>query len=453
MKKFYLLVLLASSVSFSQATIVYTDLNPDFTSKLDPVIQTESNLLPIDFDGDGTEEYNFSWSDLTSSSNGWEVFINPNGGNEQILNGSITSPSGSRYLNSIISGSSIHASANWGSSIPPPLIGDNNLPNFQGSGDQYIGVRFTLGSTIHYGWILVSFDINKVLTIKGYAYEDDGNTSISAGSKSSPPVLVTSISVKGEAGASTITTKGGKLQMEATVLPANATNKSVIWTVISGSGSASISTGGLLTAVSDGTVTVRATATDLSGVIGSKGISISNQTVMVSTITVQGQGGSTNISTNEGSLQMEASILPVDAAEQAITWTVTNSSGEAAINTTGLLTAIDNGLVTVTATANDGSGVTGSIDITISNQTVGVYQIVNQPFDIEVYPNPTGNVLQIKGSENGMINLYNSLGKKVYFGMKKNEPHTIDVSNYPAGVYLIKIEANHAIKTVRIVVK
>jgi len=37
--------------------------------------------------------------------------------------------------------------------------------------------------------------------------------------------------------------------------------------------------------------------------------------------------------------------------------------------------------------------------------------------------------------------------------MKKNEPHTIDVSNYPAGVYLIKIEANHAIKTVRIVVK
>ena len=106
----------------------------------------------------------------------------------------------------------------------------------------------------------------------------------------SPIVLVSSISVSGQGGSTSITTDNGTLQMNANVLPANATNKSVTWSVIDGTGAATIKFSGLLLAVSNGTVTVRATANDGSGIFGERLITISNQVISVSSISVSGQG-------------------------------------------------------------------------------------------------------------------------------------------------------------------
>ena len=53
--------------------------------------------------------------------------------------------------------------------------------------------------------------------------------------------------------------------MIADIKPKDATDKTVTWKVIDGTGRASISSKGLLTAYSTGTVTVRAYANDGSG--------------------------------------------------------------------------------------------------------------------------------------------------------------------------------------------
>ena len=96
----------------------------------------------------------------------------------------------------------------------------------------------------------------------------------------------------------------------------DATNKTVTWSVINGTGTATINSSGLLQAVSNGTVTVRATANDGSGVFGERLITISNQVIPVSSISVSGQGGSTTISVNNGTLQMSANVLPADATNK-----------------------------------------------------------------------------------------------------------------------------------------
>ncbi len=57
----------------------------------------------------------------------------------------------------------------------------------------------------------------------------------------------------------TITTPGGTLQMVATVFPASA-NQSVTWSIVPGTGEAVISSGGLVTALVDGTVWAKAAA-------------------------------------------------------------------------------------------------------------------------------------------------------------------------------------------------
>jgi hypothetical protein len=87
--------------------------------------------------------------------------------------------------------------------------------------------------------------------------------------------LVTSITVKSTA--DSIITKGGTLQMAAQIEPADAEIRTVLWAVNNTQGAATISTDGLLTAGGDGTVTVRASAIDGTGVKGQKNILIKNQ--------------------------------------------------------------------------------------------------------------------------------------------------------------------------------
>ena len=89
--------------------------------------------------------------------------------------------------------------------------------------------------------------------------------------------LVDSLTIRGSGGATAITTMGGTLQMEALVFPSFAADTTVTWSVTNGTGAASIDALGLLTAISDGMVTVMATANDTSGVSASLDIDISGQ--------------------------------------------------------------------------------------------------------------------------------------------------------------------------------
>ena len=104
--------------------------------------------------------------------------------------------------------------------------------------------------------------------------------------------------------------------------------------------------------------------------------------VYVTDINVHGQNDVNTITENEGTLQMEADVLPEDASNKAVLWSVTPGTAFATINSEGVLSAagssIGNGTVWVKATAADGSGVVDSTEITISNQgtTPGLYNIL-----------------------------------------------------------------------------
>jgi len=97
------------------------------------------------------------------------------------------------------------------------------------------------------------------------------------GASSSQLVPVTAITVSGAGGASTIVIEGGTLQMSAVVTPVDASNKSIVWSVTDGTGEASISSSGLLTAVADGNVLVKAASVSLPTINGTLSVTISNQ--------------------------------------------------------------------------------------------------------------------------------------------------------------------------------
>ena len=167
---------------------------------------------------------------------------------------------------------------------------------------------------------------------------------------------------------------GNTLQFSAHVLPIDATNKDITWSVLNQSGSGTISHGGLLTAISPGTVLVTATAQDGSGITGSMQVTITNPIIPVSRIIVTSEGGVTEIIKGE-SLQFSAEVLPADATNKDITWSVLEQTGSGTINQDGVLTTTRDGTVTVVATSHDGSGSTGSMQIRIKEPTVDVTTI------------------------------------------------------------------------------
>uniref|UniRef100_UPI003F6BFA75 Ig-like domain-containing protein n=1 Tax=Polaribacter sp. TaxID=1920175 RepID=UPI003F6BFA75 len=155
---------------------------------------------------------------------------------------------------------------------------------------------------------------------------------------------------------------GGTSQMRAEVFPTTALNRTVAWSV-SDESIATISSSGLLRAVTNGMVTVTATAQDDSGVVGTKDITVSGvviPVVLVESITVSGSD------ITDGQPQsFSAEVFPANATTQEVVWSVSNSA-IATINSEGILTPLDNGSVTVRATSQDANAVFGELAVNIS---------------------------------------------------------------------------------------
>ena len=88
--------------------------------------------------------------------------------------------------------------------------------------------------------------------------------------------------------------------------------------------------------------------------------------IKVSSITVSGD----SIVLLNGTSNYTASVMPSNALDKTVTWSVENGTGSATINQNGVLTATGAGTVTVKATANDGSNVSGSASVEITNGVV-----------------------------------------------------------------------------------
>ena len=191
-------------------------------------------------------------------------------------------------------------------------------------------------------------------------------TSVADGTKSGSITLtvvvpVSGITVTSAGGVSSITT-GSTLQLTATVAPADASNKAYTWT--SGNASiASVDASGIVTGVSAGTITIRATSVADSSKYGSFSITITSSVVAVTGVTVTSAGGATSLNKN-ATLQLTATVAPGNATNKVVTWS-TSASGVATVSNTGLVEGIAAGSVTITATSQADGTKFGSIALTV----------------------------------------------------------------------------------------
>lgn len=152
---------------------------------------------------------------------------------------------------------------------------------------------------------------------------------------------------------------GDTLELTATVTPPDATKQDVKWS----SSDRSIATvsKGVVTPVSTGTVTITATATDGSGVKGEIQVEVKAAETLVTGITVTSDSDN-KVKLGE-TLKLTASVEPEGATKKEVKWKSENP--DVATVSKGVVTPVSTGTVKITATATDGSGVSGSIEITV----------------------------------------------------------------------------------------
>ena len=157
------------------------------------------------------------------------------------------------------------------------------------------------------------------------------------------------------------------------------------------------------------------------------------------------------------SREMTATIVPADAGNQAILWSVAPDS-VVAVDSSGMVRALKSGRAKILATTLEGNFV-DSCSVEVQNITSAQIVYLHDNL-LSVYPNPTSGALHISFSESlkedSVLDLIDLSGKVVQSSMleKGGQDYILGLENqiYP-GVYLLRISNNKCVILNKIVVK
>ena len=171
---------------------------------------------------------------------------------------------------------------------------------------------------------------------------------------------------------------GDTYQLSATVLPDDATDKSITWSS-SDESIASISEDGTVIAKGIGTATITATTNDGSNITASCFVTVNP--ILVSEIILS----DSELSLKLGDIyQLSVAVLPDDATDKSITWSSSDES-VASISDDGTVIAKGSGSATITATTNDGTNLSATCEVTVTDPVVLASSIEIIPSTLSLY--------------------------------------------------------------------
>ena len=154
---------------------------------------------------------------------------------------------------------------------------------------------------------------------------------------------------------------GKSITLKAVMMPADATEKGVVWSVDCDKSIASISQSGKLTTKKISaitTITVTAVSKQNSAIRATHTVTIRPVTTGLAISAPR-----LTIDLASPTLQLTAKCIPEDASQQ-VTWSTSNKR-IATVDANGVVTALKAGTVTITATATDGTGVRAKFTVKV----------------------------------------------------------------------------------------
>ena len=215
--------------------------------------------------------------------------------------------------------------------------------------------------------------------------------------------------------------------LTATVAPATATNKAVTWTS-SAPAIATVDASGTVKGIATGTATITVKTAD-GGKTATCAVTVKEAaapTVKVTGITLN--HASITVNGDLERVQLIATVAPATATDQSLTWTSSDAS-VASVDGAGLVTIRKKGKATVTAKANDGSGVSASclFDVirTVANETID---------GLRIYV--ADGALRLALPKTETVHIYNVEGSLVRTLVLPAGDHVLPL---PSGVYVVRV--------------
>ncbi len=151
---------------------------------------------------------------------------------------------------------------------------------------------------------------------------------------------------------------GTALTLTATVTPNNAADKTVVWT--STNTEVATVSNGVVTSLSEGTATIR--ATNINGHFAECTVTVSASYIPTTRVTLSSSVLSLRVGETFG---LDAKIAPLNATNKTVAWS-SNNVNVASIASDGTVTAVGVGTATVTATTADGKTDICTVTVTLS---------------------------------------------------------------------------------------
>ena len=155
---------------------------------------------------------------------------------------------------------------------------------------------------------------------------------------------------------------GDTLQLTAKVSPSNASDTSVTWSS-SSTGIAKVSTAGLVTGVATGTAVITAKANDGSNKSATFTVTVTKKVIKVTKISLSASTLLTKVGRTE---KITATVTPTNADNRAVTWS-SSAPTVASVDQSGNIIAKSVGNATITVKAKDGSGVTATCWVNVTD--------------------------------------------------------------------------------------
>ena len=210
----------------------------------------------------------------------------------------------------------------------------------------------------------------------------------------------------------------------ATILPENATDKSVEWSS-SDETVAVVDENGVVTAVAVGEATITATTVDDSN------LSASCKVTVFPTLAVSIELDQTEASVEEKSeFQLTATILPEHTTNKEVAWS-SSDKWVASVDNYGLVTMYSAGEVIITATTTDGSNLSATCRI-------NVYSGIDGVNGDDVIVATVGDNIVVKNAQLGsFVNVYASNGAMI--ASEEATDGSVVVEAPVKGVYVVKV--------------
>ena len=175
--------------------------------------------------------------------------------------------------------------------------------------------------------------------------------------------------------------EGSTLQLTATVMPANASDKTVTWSS-NNTNIATVDQNGLVTAVAYSNWEARITATTANGI--STYVNVSVKRVEAESITINENTGPIQLYVGE-TFQLTATVLPANASDKTVTWSTSSVSIASVDHQNGLITAKNPGTVDIIARV----GTFGNEHYDTCHVTVKPHDLILSDHELTMYVGET----------------------------------------------------------------